>query len=446
MRSVGRALLCAAGAAALVSSVAWAGDTSGAIQILVDGAPLAQTGEIRVVEGRTLAPVRAVFEALGYEVSWDGGLGVSAHSPARRVELRIGEAAMTVDGQTQPLDVAPVAVEGRTLIPVRAVAEASDCDVFWAGDDTVLLYHRRADMESGAQCSYAGLCTDGSYLYNGSLRIAPDGTVEPFPELPRCNDLHYYEGKFYGRMGAGSGRLTLDCWDPQTGGAVCLVDRAVCDIGVWDGHLYFNDIDYVGEDRGFYRADLDGTNVVRLSREPLRFDPILADGLAFSDEGEVRSLATGETVARLSTGLSGRGDFFSGHAVSGGKYYLAVNAYYSERADLMPRGVLVWDYETGEQELLPMEWVLEALAVTENSLFVTARVRDGWNLYRMCLDGSHPVLLCHIPDRSGHGYINGLTAVGNYLYYTRSGIGEDGAGAGWVRVPMSGGPEEFLEA
>ena len=445
VKAFGRALLCAVGASVLLCAPAWAEEIE--LQILVDGVPLEQAGKILVTEGRTLAPFRVLFEALGYEVSWDGGLGVSARSPARQVELRLGEAAMTVNGQTQPLDVAPVAVEGRTLIPVRAVAEASDCDVFWDGDDTVLLYHRRAELKSGFQRSYAGLCTDGSYLYNGSVRIAPDGTAEPFPELPQCNDLHYYKGKFYGRMSAGSDSMTLDCWDPQTGETTCLVDWSVSSIGIWEDQLYFNALDLVGEHRGYYRADLDGTNVVRLCREPLKFDPILADGLAFSDRGEVRSLETGETVARLSTGVSGRSDFFSGHAVSGGKYYLAVNAYYSERADLAPRGILIWDYETGEQELLPMEWVLEALAVTENSIFVTAQVRDGHSIYRMGLDGGHPVLLCHIPDRDSYSYINDLTAIGNDLYYTRGGMAEDGSGAwsGWVRVPMSGGPEEFLE-
>ena len=41
---------------------------------------------------------------------------------------------MTVNDEKVSLDTAPVIIDDRTLVPLRAVSEALDCNVDWDGD------------------------------------------------------------------------------------------------------------------------------------------------------------------------------------------------------------------------------------------------------------------------------------------------------------------------
>ena len=47
------------------------------------------------------------------------------------IELKIGQKNAIVDGKTVELDVAPKIENGRTLVPIRFIAEALGCDVDW---------------------------------------------------------------------------------------------------------------------------------------------------------------------------------------------------------------------------------------------------------------------------------------------------------------------------
>lgn len=62
-------------------------------------------------------------------------VGVAPPPPATRViQLRIGDQAATVDGQTVALDAPAMLVPpGRTMVPLRFVAEALGCRVDWDG-------------------------------------------------------------------------------------------------------------------------------------------------------------------------------------------------------------------------------------------------------------------------------------------------------------------------
>ncbi len=92
-----------------------------------------------IVNGRTLVPLRTIFEALGATVDWDGSKQrVSANRASTVVELTIGSLHPTVNGQDWPLEVPAQIVNGRTLAPLRFVAEAFGSKVNWdAASQTV---------------------------------------------------------------------------------------------------------------------------------------------------------------------------------------------------------------------------------------------------------------------------------------------------------------------
>lgn len=84
--------------------------------------------------GRTLVPLRAIFEALGAKVDWDQNTQtVTASKGDINISLQIGSANMNVNGENKVLDVPAKIAGGRTLVPVRAISEAFGCDVNWDG-------------------------------------------------------------------------------------------------------------------------------------------------------------------------------------------------------------------------------------------------------------------------------------------------------------------------
>ena len=88
--------------------------------------------------GRTLIPVRFVAERFGADVTWDGvNEIVTITLGDKTVSLKIGDSKYTIDGSEYELDVPAKVENGRTLIPLRAVAEALNKKVFW--DDRGLI-------------------------------------------------------------------------------------------------------------------------------------------------------------------------------------------------------------------------------------------------------------------------------------------------------------------
>lgn len=90
-----------------------------------------------IVEGRTLVPLRAIFEALGADVEWDAETKqIMAFKDDTTVLMTVDSTVMTsgtIGGTAKDttLDVAPMIINERTMIPARAIAEAFECSVEW---------------------------------------------------------------------------------------------------------------------------------------------------------------------------------------------------------------------------------------------------------------------------------------------------------------------------
>ena len=122
--------------------------SGGTIKVLINGEYIFFDQPPIIENGRALVPMRAIFEALGAEVKWDDSTQsvYATRKTDTLVEvtyLKIGDTDMTVssynplDSTELPgrdfitLDVAPKLVGNRTLIPVRAIAEAFGAKVEW---------------------------------------------------------------------------------------------------------------------------------------------------------------------------------------------------------------------------------------------------------------------------------------------------------------------------
>lgn len=89
-----------------------------------------------IINGRTLAPLRAIFEKLGATVEWNGETQTITSTKGDTViTMTINMNEMYKNGEMIWLDEAPQIVGERTLVPVRAIAEALDCNVVWDGEN-----------------------------------------------------------------------------------------------------------------------------------------------------------------------------------------------------------------------------------------------------------------------------------------------------------------------
>lgn len=93
-----------------------------------------------IENGRTLVPVRTIYEAMGAEVGWnEASRTVTSGKGAINVVMPIGSITPRVNGITTTLDVPPRIVAGRTLAPLRFVGEAFGARVSW-DDNTRTIY------------------------------------------------------------------------------------------------------------------------------------------------------------------------------------------------------------------------------------------------------------------------------------------------------------------
>jgi len=112
---------------------------SSAITVFVDGSRLYLDSNPITSGGRTLVPMRGIFEALGYTVVWSPGpQRITATRPGSEIIMTIGSTRATVNGFQFTLEVAPRTQNNRTFVPLRFVGEASGSAVNWnAGTRTI---------------------------------------------------------------------------------------------------------------------------------------------------------------------------------------------------------------------------------------------------------------------------------------------------------------------
>jgi hypothetical protein len=105
-----------------------------AIQVNINGSPLPMAVPPTIVNGRVMVPLRAIFEALGATVQWNPvDQSIVATKGNTAIRLQIGSTAAFNNGVQVTLDAAPQIEGGRTLVPVRFVGEALGAEVTWDG-------------------------------------------------------------------------------------------------------------------------------------------------------------------------------------------------------------------------------------------------------------------------------------------------------------------------
>lgn len=95
-----------------------------------------------IVENSTFIPVRGLFERLGYKVDWDDSERSAIISKDESyVKIYIGRSYLLADGEEIPIVAPARLIDSRTMIPIRAVSEAFGHKVDWDGDTYTVTVH-----------------------------------------------------------------------------------------------------------------------------------------------------------------------------------------------------------------------------------------------------------------------------------------------------------------
>lgn len=111
------------------------------IKVTVNGTPVISDQSPVIINGRTLVPLRGIFEALDIDPVWDGKTStVTAGDKNVSLKLVIGSKSALVNNQVVQLDEPAIIIQGRTLVPARFIAETFGATVTWdAKTSTVVI-------------------------------------------------------------------------------------------------------------------------------------------------------------------------------------------------------------------------------------------------------------------------------------------------------------------
>jgi len=121
-------------AAIALSSVAMAGGEYPLVK--VNGKPVEFKGtQPHAIVGRVMVPVRGVFEAIGAYVEYNPvNHRVTARRANEEIDLGLGDKLAHRNGAEIELDVAPLTIEGRMMVPLRFIAESLGATVDYVKD------------------------------------------------------------------------------------------------------------------------------------------------------------------------------------------------------------------------------------------------------------------------------------------------------------------------
>jgi hypothetical protein len=103
-----------------------------------------------IVDGHTLVPVRGLFEKLGFEVTWNGETRQAILTRNRqRIVITVDNDRFNSCGMGYSFDVPAQIINGRIMIPLRAVLQTVGYTVGWDSDTRTVLIFNRETLQFG---------------------------------------------------------------------------------------------------------------------------------------------------------------------------------------------------------------------------------------------------------------------------------------------------------
>lgn len=151
-----------------------------------------------IINGRTLVPIRAIIEEMGGSVSWDSEQNaVTLNYNDDTIILTIDSASAVFNGSEESIDAPPAILNGRTFLPLRFISESFGFDVNWnSSTQTITISSEVGSVSAVSEDQTAINITIGEYTLTGYLNNTPE--AEQFKEmLPVTVSMVRYGGREY---------------------------------------------------------------------------------------------------------------------------------------------------------------------------------------------------------------------------------------------------------
>ncbi|HWP98097.1 MAG TPA: copper amine oxidase N-terminal domain-containing protein [Syntrophomonadaceae bacterium] len=134
--------------------------------VFLDGQVLSFDVPPMIIDGRTMVPLRGIFEAMGAKVSWDADTNTATgEKDGIKVIVPVGSIFPTINGVAKTLDVPAQIVNGRTLAPLRFVGEAFGGSVSWNADTQTVNISSSVPLSPFEYATYTNARFDYSMPY-----------------------------------------------------------------------------------------------------------------------------------------------------------------------------------------------------------------------------------------------------------------------------------------
>lgn len=158
------------------------------IHIFVNGTRLDPDIPPKIIDSYTFVPVRIVAEQLGAGVSWSkADRKVTVINDRTNIELLIDSKEATINGSKVELPVAPLIIEGITMLPLRYIGDQLGVKVSWDALTKSVFVYKKEEQVTIQSASFTDQAvqtdqTDDEF-YHKSEDLFGDNQVESDPSL-----------------------------------------------------------------------------------------------------------------------------------------------------------------------------------------------------------------------------------------------------------------------
>ncbi|MBO8164033.1 MAG: N-acetylmuramoyl-L-alanine amidase [Brevibacillus sp.] len=133
-------LLCAVLMLPVMTAAAAGAGESAPIHLVIEGKQVQADVPPLIQNGRTMVPIRVIAEGLGADVSWNQSSQTAVITQGeRRLELKLNSPTALVNGKQMKLDAPPLLKNDRMLLPLRFVGEALGLTVGWEANSRTVV-------------------------------------------------------------------------------------------------------------------------------------------------------------------------------------------------------------------------------------------------------------------------------------------------------------------
>ena len=170
------------------------------IRVFYNGSELEFDYRPQAINGRIMVPVSGIFKYLGINVNWDPDTKtVNAWNEETSISFVIGSNRAIVNGQERILDVPAMAINGKTMVPVRFLSDSMGYNIVWVQASNILLMSEKDILE---------------WRYSGYEKVEP---YKEF-EVKYINGVNTQESRYNGKnhdvkfydLFSSDGRLVAD--------------------------------------------------------------------------------------------------------------------------------------------------------------------------------------------------------------------------------------------